>query len=92
MKYKVLLLKRAEKDVLRLKKAGEKIAVSKIDALIEELELHPRTGTGKPERLKHVKNERWSRRITDKHRLVYDIFENTITVEILQTYGHYDDK
>ncbi|MBQ3657914.1 MAG: type II toxin-antitoxin system YoeB family toxin [Bacteroidales bacterium] len=35
---------------------------------------------------------RWSRRITDKHRLVYRIFETEVFVEVISAYGHYSDK
>lgn len=49
-------------------------------------------GTGKPEPLKGVDGELWSRRITKKHRMVYEIFETTVTVAVLSSYGHYNDK
>jgi len=90
--YKLEFQKKAEDDIIRLKKSGEVQAVKKLTALLKELEIHPETGTGKPERLKHYQGNRWSRKITEKHRLVYEIFENIVTVEIIQTYGHYDDK
>ena len=54
--------------------------LSKIIRLIAETTRSPRTGTGKPERLKHVGGEVWSRRITEKDRLVYDIQSDTITI------------
>jgi len=91
-KYAIKYLPEAEEDLLKLQKAGDKQALKKLDKLIDELEIHPETGTGKPERLKHFVGNRWSRHITDKHRLVYEIFEQIVTVEIIQTYGHYDDK
>ena len=34
----------------------------------------------------------WSRRITDKHRLVYEIHKDKIDVLIVNAYGHYNDK
>jgi toxin YoeB len=49
----------------------------------------PRTGTGKPERLKHLGGEVWSRRITEKDRLVYDIQTDVVT--IIACRFHYDD-
>ena len=92
MKYEIKYAPLADEGVLKLQKAGDKQALKKLDKLIDELEIHPETGTGKPERLKHQSTNRWSRHITEKHRLVYDIFEQIVTVEIIQTYGHYDDK
>jgi YoeB-like toxin of bacterial type II toxin-antitoxin system len=47
------------------------------------------TGTGKPERLKHLGGEVWSRRMTEKDRLVYDIQSDVIT--IIACRFHYDD-
>lgn len=38
--------------------------LSRIIRLISETMRTPRTGTGKPERLKHLGGEIWSRRIT----------------------------
>ena len=67
-------------------------AYAKVQKLINELKKHPCTGTGHPERLKGIPEGRWSRRITEKHRLVYRIFEDTVVVLVLSAYGHYGDK
>ena len=82
----------AQEDIRKLQKSGDKQAIKKLNTLIDELRIHPTTGTGRPKLLKGFDTDRWSRRITQKHRLIYDIFENIVTVEIIQTYGHYDDK
>jgi toxin YoeB len=66
--------------------------VVKIDKLLAELALHPRGGTGKPERLRHMEGEVWSRRIDRRHRLRYEIFEDTLVVVAISAYGHYGDK
>ena len=63
--------------------------LSKIIRLIAETTRSPRTGTGKPERLKHLGGEVWSRRITEKDRLVYDIQPDMIA--IIACRFHYDD-
>jgi toxin YoeB len=63
--------------------------LSRIIRLIAETTRTPRTGTGKPERLKHLGGEVWSRRITEKDRLVYDIQPDMITV--IACRFHYDD-
>ena len=63
--------------------------LSKIIRLIAETTRTPRTGTGKPERLKHLGGEVWSRRITEKDRLVYDIQSDVVT--IIACRFHYDD-
>jgi toxin YoeB len=63
--------------------------LSKIIRPIAETTRSPRTGTGKPERLKHLGGEVWSRRITEKDRLVSDIQADVIT--IIACRFHYDD-
>ena len=92
MKYFVDFSDEAKEDVRKLRKSGDKQALKKLDRLLVELENHPTTGTGKPERMKHRLGDVWSRRITDKHRLVYEIFEEVVLVEIFGAYGHYNDK
>lgn len=57
-----------------------------------ELKKHPKTGSGDPEQLKHNLNEFWSRRINQKHRLVYSINEDEIIVLVVSAKGHYFDK
>ena len=47
-------------------------------------------GIGKPEPLKNDLSGCWSRRIDEKHRIVYCISENNIM--IFSCKGHYDDK
>ena len=53
---------------------------------------YPTIGTGKPELLSGNRSGQWSRRITQKHRLIYLIDEEKVVVLLLSTYGHYDDK
>ena len=80
------------KAEIALLKKSEPPAYRKVMRFLNEIQDHPRTGTGKPERLKHYKNETWSRRINRKHRLVYEIKEEIITVKVISTYAHYDDR
>lgn len=72
--------------------ASEPKAYAKARRLIDELREHPRTGTGKPEQLKGDRAGQWSRRITDKHRLIYTINDAEVVVLVLTSYGHYADK
>jgi toxin YoeB len=90
--YVIKFSDEAEEGKEKLQKSGDKQVLKKLYHLINELRIHPTTGTGKPKPLKGFDTDRWSRRITDKHRLIYDIFEEVVTVEIIQTHGHYDDK
>lgn len=89
--YRIDFTKEAREDAKQLAKS-EPRAYNKLKRLLKELQDHPTTGTGKPKQLSGDRAGQWSRRITDKHRLVYTINNNEITVLVLTTYGHYDDR
>jgi toxin YoeB len=59
----------------------------KINRLIKDISRSPFKGLGKPEPLKHQYKGYWSRRITDEHRLLYKMEDDTI--QILSMKGHY---
>lgn len=92
MSYEIELTDEANSDIEKHKKSGDKKLLIKIDKLFNELREHPTSGTGKPEKLKHYKIATWSRRISDKHRLVYRIQDEKIIVLVLSLWGHYNDK
>jgi len=81
----------AKRDIALLRKS-DSILYKKVEKLLAELIEHPTTGTGKPEPLKGNRSGQWSRRISQKHRLIYEIREEVVTVLVLSTYGHYDEK
>ena len=91
MTYRIDFKEAAQADLVVRAKSEPK-AFLKAQALIEELKIHPRTGTGKPEPLKGDHTGQWSRRITKKHRLVYEIHDTEVIVLVLTAYGHYEDK
>ncbi|WP_420836610.1 Txe/YoeB family addiction module toxin [Arcticibacter tournemirensis] len=64
----------------------------KLEKLLLELREHPKTGTGKPQLKKYTLSGFYSRRISHKHRLVYQILEEKVIVLILAAQGHYGDK
>jgi toxin YoeB len=55
--------------------------------LIEAIMREPFTGLGKPEPLKYLDANTWSRRLTQEHRLVYRVTETRI--DFLQGRYHY---
>ena len=89
-RYFVDITEKAQLDLNKLAKDEPKL-YKKALKLIAELYEHPTTGTGHPEPLKGRPNQ-WSRHITQKHRLVYEIQEDVITVLVLTAYKHYNDK
>lgn len=52
--------------------------LKRINQLIEAIGRDPFAGIGKPEPLKHQLSGYWSRRINEKHRLVYRVEGETL--------------
>lgn len=77
---------------LAMLKANEPRNFQKAVKLLNELAVHPRTGTGKPKQLSGDRSGQWRRKISDRHRLVYEIHDQVVEVLVLSTWGHYDDK
>ena len=90
-RYIVEIKEQAQNDLKKLFKSEPKV-YQKALSLIAELYDHPQTGTGKPEPLKGGEGALWSRRVSKKHRLIYEIAEAVVHVIVLSAYGHYDDK
>lgn len=83
----VAYLQQALDDLEYWKKSGSKAIQSRITKLIKSIEQTPFEGIGKPEALKHNYAGKWSRRITDEHRLIYEVEAERIYVYSLK--GHY---
>ncbi|TLP36833.1 Txe/YoeB family addiction module toxin [Arcobacter arenosus] len=66
-------------DYLYWQNTDKKI-LKKINQLIKDIQRNPFDGIGKPEPLKHQFSGFWSRRITDEHRLIYEVSENSISI------------
>jgi len=75
--YRIDFTDDAKRDIAKLKR-HEPNAYKKLLQLLEELHLHPSSGTGHPKLLSEDRKGQWSRRITGKHRLIYTIEENLI--------------
>jgi toxin YoeB len=89
-KFRIEITENAAKDLEQHYKSGNKANIKKIAMILIELAEHPYTGTGKPERLKHNMAGFWSRRINHTDRLIYSVYENTVTVEVVSAMGHYE--
>jgi toxin YoeB len=66
----------------------DKKILARINDLIKDISRNPYTGIGKPEPLKYKYKGYWSRRITDEHRLIYQVKNDEIF--ILKCRFHYD--
>lgn len=89
--YRVEFTPEALSDAAKLRK-NEPQAFKKLSKLIRELQEHPEVGTGKPKPLGGDRSGQWSRRITDKHRLVYQMRNEAVLVLVLSAWGYYGDK
>ena len=89
MSWKVLILAKAEKDLAWFRRHDRSCYIKCFD-LVREIGKDPRSGTGKPERLKYFDREVWSRRVSHEHRLVYVIYPKVELVEIVSCKSHYE--
>lgn len=92
MAYIIEFEPKAVQDIAELKKAGNKAAIAKIERLLLELREHPTTGTGQVEALKNNLSGFWSRRIDRFNRMIYTIEEEIVTVTVISTKGHNNQK
>ena len=88
MIYKIHILENANDDLNTLRRNDKNSYIKAFD-LVRENMISPRTGTGKPERLKYFDKEVYSRRINHKDRLVYTIYESIKEIDISSCIGHY---
>lgn len=78
--------KNAFEDYIFFQK-NDKKTIERINKLLKDIARSPFAGIGKPESLKHNLSGLWSRRISNEHRLVYTVKDNSIYV--LQCRYHY---
>ncbi|MBR6001299.1 MAG: Txe/YoeB family addiction module toxin [Bacteroidales bacterium] len=88
MIFSIVFSEDAKKDLKELNKKAP-LAIPKLSKLLDELREHPRTGTGQIEQLKGYDGNVYSRRITQKHRIVYRIYDDVGEILVLSTFGHY---
>jgi toxin YoeB len=74
----------------RLREKDKKLHSALCNLIKEMLRGDPSNGTGKPERLKHGLSGFWSRRMSQKDRVIYRFDERSISIFAIG--GHYDDR
>lgn len=79
----------ALKNLASLKKEDNRLLVKLWDFLIDIHQNHPK-GIGHTEALKHDWEGWWSKELSPKHRVVYQIVDEVIVIAMC--YGHYYDK
>ena len=62
--------------------AEDRKLLKRINQLIEDISRNGNEGIGKPEPLRHEWAGWWSRRITQEHRLVYRVADDSIEIAV----------
>ena len=91
MTYKVEYSKEADRTLRKWKKSTPRL-FKKATQLLMDIMQHPRTGLGHPEALIGGNDVTYSRHITADDRIIYEIYDNRVSVLIIQAEEHYRDK
>jgi toxin YoeB len=87
--YQVQYTKHSLKQLKLLSK--DKKLLLKFEEIIQDIKLNPYSLLYKFESLKHNYSDFCSKRLSKKHRILYKIENNFITVIIVSVLGHYND-
>ena len=91
MIYRIEFSKEADKTLKKWKKANPRL-FNKAKRLLLDIMEHPRTGLGHPEPLVGGMDVTYSRHITANDRIIYDVYDERVSVLIIQAEEHYNDK
>jgi toxin YoeB len=80
---KLIFAERAWEDYLHWQKT-DRTMLTRINALIRDIQRDPSSGIGKPEPLKHAFAGYWSRRIDDEHRIIYRVEGDSLLIAQLR--------
>lgn len=86
--YEILYKKQTLKDIPKLKEIGLK---DKVSQLVNIIRINPYQNPPPYEKLIGDLSGAYSRRINNKHRLVYQVIEDEKKVRILSMWSHYDN-
>ncbi|MCL1923833.1 MAG: Txe/YoeB family addiction module toxin [Propionibacteriaceae bacterium] len=84
---RITFTEKAWNELLEL--TQERRQLKRLTLILADIQRGRHSGLGKPERLSGDLAGFWSRRIDDRHRLVYTIEDESIIV--YQCQGHYQD-
>lgn len=80
---KLIFSKSAWDDYLYWQRNNPQV-LKRINSLIKDIQRQPFEGVGKPEPLKHKFSGYWSRRITDEHRIIYKVEDDSLMIAQLR--------
>ena len=86
--YKIVYVKKALKDITKLKQSG---LDKKVKLLLDVLRNNPFQNPPPYEKLLGDLEGAYSRRINIQHRLVYQVFEEEKVVKIISFWSHYEN-
>jgi Txe/YoeB family toxin of toxin-antitoxin system len=85
--YKVVLRKKAQKDLLKLRQAR---LASKTKKLLQKMQTNPWVTPPSYEKLTGRATGAYSRRLNQQHRLVYDLDEKKQLIIVHSLWSHYE--
>ena len=91
MIYNIDYSKGVQKVVAKWKKSNPTL-YKKLKQVLNSIVLTPRAGIGHPEPLVGGNDVTYSRRIDAHRRIIYDIYDDTITILVIDIDSHYNDK
>jgi len=89
--YAINYSKDADRTLKRWKKSNP-VLFKKAQQVLFDIMNHPRTGIGHPEPMVGGNDITYSRHISAHDRIIYDIYDNVVTVLVVQMGNHYNDK
>jgi toxin YoeB len=91
MSYRLDFVPAVSKTIAKYKKSNPNL-FKKLDKILQDIQQHPKTGIGHPEPLVGGDGITYSRHISAHRRIIYDIYEESIRVLVLDLDSHYGDK
>jgi len=85
--WDILYSKRAVKDLEKVKSSS---LYPKLKELVNIIKQDPYTNLPRFKKLLGFENV-YSSRLNIQHRLIYQIFDNELSVKVISLWGHYDD-
>lgn len=89
--YQIEFEKSVTKIISKWKKSNPRL-YKKLTQVLHDIADHPREGIGHPEPLIGGSGITYSRHITAMNRIIYDIYDDSVYVLIIELEGHYSDK
>lgn len=91
MNYEIVFDPTVTRTLSKWKKSNP-VSFKKLGKILLDIAEHPRQGIGHPEPLIGGGNTIYSRRITARDRIIYEIYDEKVVVLIIEIEGHYNDK